>query len=209
VLRQEEYIQDTIRLGRYAPEEATKYSLQAIARTEASIAQRGWAAALRGQAVAEELTLSARAARLAPIAARIRMAPALVELLPYVTVILVLVLAVGLTLYFSQGRPSTKQVAHGPNRDCPAIDAGLLNGAYQEQCESVQAQMVALYSRAGEQALKLQTKNGKIVGGAVLCDVVAEGPNAWPRQDGPINPPPPPGGKICTVRSGLVQSCAK
>ncbi len=106
----------------------------------------------------------------------------------------------------AKSKPTSMAVSGAIHCDCEHVDAGLLTGPYKDQCVAAEKKLKA---KAAEGTFKVEVKDDKITGGDI-CDLVALGPNAWPRQDGPVNPPPPPGGPPCRYVGGMVQyECPK
>lgn len=96
---------------------------------------------------------------------------------------------------------TTSNVSGAINCDCDHVNAGLLTGPYKDQCHGSEKQ---LRQKVADNTFKVEVKDDKIVGGDV-CDGVASGDNAWPRKDGPVNPPKPDNSPGCKYVGGLAQ----
>lgn len=120
--------------------------------------------------------------------------------------LLVLILAIGLGLYFFGASNEVKRVALGC--DCGSIDQAMLTGPYQRQCVPKNSAVMDLVNKGGLPALEIKVADGKIVDAKALCDSIASGPLAWPTRGGSPTPPPPhPEKPVCLTRKGLVQAC--
>jgi hypothetical protein len=99
---------------------------------------------------------------------------------------------------------SRQEITGAPNCDCTNVDAGLLTGPYQDQCNAREQQLID-FAAAGNLKLQLGA-DGKIASGE-FCDPVASGPQAWPVPGAAAEPPAGvPRGQPCTPH-GLVQQC--